>query len=441
MIKDALKSAFLYIANKLGLKLQNKTDRSYCGGLDFAAIGAGVIANIAVDDSDIIIDGDNARAKALSDIRDYFQNEIETAAAEVALATGDCLVRPFSDGENIGLNIIGGNDFIVTESIGGLLKGVIIKIDEYKTDNTVYRLFESQLLNNTESGKIVFIRRFAFKNGQEVEITSTQWKDIRTEENIAADRLLLGRYKCPTLNRDNYNSANGVPITFGCEDIVENVRKKYTEYNEEITRKSTVIFADRTLFKNEKGDNGSKRLVRNDKEYMTVRGDLNGSNLDSLIKDYSPDIRETEFKSGFDLNLSVLEMCCGFSRGVFTSPETAFATATEMKNSLKKTFSFVKRFRKFIESGNEMLFGAVDIIMTLNGITPVGDWEIRHDWSYDYIEQTAERFNQLLQTHAAGALKDKDLTSWVLGIDDKTAEKYITELRQEAEVKSDEQFT
>lgn len=440
MIKDALKTAFIYIANKLGLKLQDKSNKSCFNGLDFTAIGAGVIANIAIDDSDIIIEGENARAKAISDIRDYFQNEIETAAAEVALATGDCLVRPYSDGENIGLNIVGGNDFIVTESIGGMLKGVIIKIDEYKAKNDIYRLFESQLLSNSESGKIVLIRRFAFKNGQEVDVSSTQWRDIQIEENIAADRLLLGRYKCPTLNRDNYNSANGVPITFGCEDIVENVCIKYAEYNDEITRKGTVIFADRTLFKSEKGEDGSKRLVRNDKEYVTVRGDLNGG-LDTLIKDYSPDIRETEFKAGFDLNLSVLEMCCGFSRGVFTSPETAFATATEMKNSLKKTFAFVKRFRKFIESGNEMLFGAVDIIMTLNGMTPIGDWKIRHDWSYDYIEQTAEKFNQLLQTHAAGALKDKDLTSWVLGIDDKTAEKYVAELKQEAEVRADEQFT
>nr|DAI88231.1 MAG TPA: portal protein [Caudoviricetes sp.] len=440
MIKDALRTAFLYIADKMGLKLQDKVNKSHFGGLDLAAIGAGVIANIAIDDSDIIIEGENARAKAISNVRDYFQNEIETAAAEVALATGDCLIRPFSDGESIGLNIIGANDFVVTESIGRSLKGVIIKIDEYIVDNAVYRLFESQMLKEGEIGKVVFIRRFAFKDDSEIRLAFTQWKDIRDEENIAAQQLLLGRYKCPTLNRDNYNSVNGVPIAFGCEDIVENVCKKYSEYNDEITRKGTVIFADRSLFKNERGDDGTKRLVRDSKEYMTVKGSLSGGSLDSVIKDYSPNIREAEFKSGFELNLSVLEMCCGFSRGVFTSPETAFATATEMKNSLKKTFAFVKRFRKLIESGNEMLFGAVDIIMSLNGTTPVGDWKIRHDWSYDYVEQTTEKFNQLLQAHAAGVLKDKDLTAWVLGIDDKTAEEYIDELRQAAGAESAEQF-
>lgn len=433
MIKDVVKSIFLRIADKLGLKLQEKTNTAVdfsASGLNPTAIGSAVIANIAIDDSDIIIEGKSARAEAICNIRDYFQNEIETAAAEVALATGDCLIRPFTNGEYIGLNIIGGDSFIVTESIGSFLKGVIMKIDEYKVNSDVYRLFESQTIKNTEIGKVLFIKRFAFKNEEESDITSTNWKNIKPEDTISAEQLLLGRYKCPTLNRKDYNSDNGVPITFGCDVIIENIRKKYNQYNDEFDRKESIIFADRSLYKNEKGEDGSKKLVRDGKEYVTIKGDIEGGGVQNMIKDYSPEIRETEFKAGLDLNFSVLEMCCGFSRGVFTTPETAFATATEMKNSLKKTFSFVKRFRKYIESGNKMLFNAVNIIMNLNGTTPIGDWEIRHDWSYDYIEQTTEKFNQLLQTHSAGCLKDETLTGWVLGVDDETAKNYIAELKQ-----------
>ena len=82
-----------------------------------------------------------------------------------------------------------------------------------------------------------------------------------------------------------------------------------------------------------------------------------------MIEDYSPAIRETEFQAANNFNLSVLELCCGFSRGVFTKPETAFATASEMKNSLKKTFAFVKRFRRRLEVGDRMLFNAINIII------------------------------------------------------------------------------
>lgn len=138
--ENIVKDIFLKIANKLGFKLQEKTENEIDyskKGLNPTAIGAGVIANIAIDDSDIIIDGSNARAKALRKIKDYYTDEIQTPAAEVSLGTGDCIVRPFTDGKYIGLNIIGNCDFAITESIGTHLKGIIMKLDQYKIDSKV----------------------------------------------------------------------------------------------------------------------------------------------------------------------------------------------------------------------------------------------------------------------------------------------------------------
>lgn len=432
-IESTVKNIILKIANKLNLELQEKTDINvdYTDvGLNPTAIGAGVIANIAIDDSDIIIEGNNARADALREIRDYFTDEIETVAAEVSLGTGDCIVRPFTDGKYIGLNIIGNDSFAITESIGAHLKGIIIKLDEYTTQKSTFRLFESQTLKNSGNTNIVYIRRFAYENDKEIDISVTCWKNMQLEEIITANQLLIGRYKCPTINRDNYNSIDGVPITFGCESIIENVKTKYKQYNEEFDRKQSLIFADRTMFRTEKSDNGKTKYNIDGKQFMTVRGSVDG-NVSSMIQDYSPTIREADFQSGNNFNLSILELCCGFSRGVFTSPETAFATATEMKNSLKKTFAFVKKFRRRIESGNRMLFNAINIIMNINNATPMGEWDIKHNWSYDYIEQTTEKFNQLVQAHSAGAIKTEDLTSWVLGLDEVESKKYIAELYAE----------
>lgn len=442
-IKSVVKDIFFKIAIRLGYEIAEKTatEIDYTAvGLNPTAIGAGVIANIAIDDSGIIIDGNNARADALRDIKEYFTDEIQNVAAEVALGTGDCIIRPFTDGKYIGLNIIGNDNFVITESIGTHLKGVIIKLDEYETDKAVYRLFESQSLKETNGIKIVYIRRFAYKDGKEIGIETTNWNEIHTEETVTADQLLLGRYKCPTINREDYNSANGVPITFGCEEIEKNVKTKYKQYNDEFDRKIAKTIADRTLFKrehSEKDENG--KLSLSGQEFILSRGGgVNESSISNMIYDYSPAIREADFQSANNFNLSILELCCGFSRGIFTTPETAFSTATEMKNSLKKTFSFVKKFRRRIEAGNRMLFNAINIIMNINANTPMGDWDIRHDWSYDYIEQTAEKFNQLIQAHSAGAIKTEDVTSWVLGLDEETAKKYIAELKAEAESESEE---
>jgi A118 family predicted phage portal protein len=430
-IENAVKNILLKIAKKLGLELQEKTenDIEYSeAGLNPTAIGAAVITNIAIDDSDIIIDGNNARAQALRDTVDYFTDQIIYPAAEVSLGTGDCIVRPYTDGKHIGLNIVGNGDFVITKSVGNHLKGIIIKLDEYKTEKGIFRLFESQELKETAETAVVLIRRFAYKNENECDISNTSWCDIQTEETFIADQLLIGRYKCPTINRNDYNSADGVPLTFGCDTIIENIKNKYRQYNEEFDRKEAVIFADKTMYNTEKNKEGLTVHKRSGKEFMIVKGSIDGGVAD-MIQDYSPAIREADFQNANNFNLSMLELCCGFSRGVFTSPETAFATATEMKNSLKKTFSFVKKFRRRLEAGNKMLFGAINIIMNINGATPLGDWVIRHDWSYDYIEQTTERFNQLLQGHSAGVVKDETLAAWLHGITEEEAKKYIAELK------------
>lgn len=432
-INSTVKNIFIKIASKLGLELVDKTDTEISfveSGLNPTAIGAGVIANIAIDDSDVIIEGDNARASALREIKEYYTDELQTAVAEVSLGTGDAIVRPYTDGKYIGLNIIGNDNFVVTESIGTHLKGVIMKLDEYQNDNKTYRLFESQTLKDENEPVVVYIRRFAFKDDKDIDLSLTSWSGMESEETIVADQLLLGRYKCPTINRDNYNSANGVPITFGCEEIVNNIKTKYAQYNDEFDRKLAKTLAAREMFRSEQSTKDeSKKLKLDGQTFVLSRGNLNDNPMSNMIHDYSPAIRETEFQAANNFNLSVLELCCGFSRGVFTKPETAFATAAEMKNSLKKTFAFVKRFRKRLEIGDRMLFNAINIIMNLNRTTPIGDWSMHHDWSYDYIEETKERFNQLMQGHSAGVVKDETVCAWINNLSEDEAKKYMAELR------------
>jgi len=435
-MNSTIKSIILKIADRLGLVLQerkeagvNYTDK----GLNPTAIAANVVASIAIDDSEITIIGDSARAEAMRNFADYFTDSAEDIAAEVALGMGDALIRPYTDGEEIGLSVIGADDFLITASIGNTLKGVVMKLDEYKTEKASYRFFEYQGLNTAEQK--VTIRRFAYKDGNECPLAETVWDGWEEELEITASQLLLARYKCPTINRDNYNSPNGVPITYGCEDIISQVQKKYDAYNDEIDRSKKLIFADRKLFK--KNDDGETFTLSPADNFVMVRGGLDGG-IKTQIDDYSPSIREAEYKSANDFNLAILELCCGFSKGVLTKPETAFATATEMKNSLKKTFAYVKKFRRKIEDGNRDLFNAVNIIMNLNGTTPEGEWDIQHDWSYDYIEQTQERFNQLIQSVNAGAVKTEELTSWVLGLDADAAKEYVEELRAETQARAEE---
>lgn len=435
-MSSIINSLILAIARRRGLILHEKEDvtTDYTNtGLNPTAIGANVITGIALDDSDIYVRGVSDRAKALQAMATYYIDDIRSAACEVSLGTGDVIIRPYTDGYNIGLNIIGNDDFAVISAVGNVLKSVIMKLDEYRLKNgDIYRLFEVQELTKYDEQSTVAIHRYAYKNSNEVPLDITNWAGFEKEESILADQLLIGRYKCPTINRDNPNGNCGVPITYGCDDIISNIKKRYIDYNHEFDQKRSKIFADRTLFaRDNQCKGGDLKMTVDGSTFVKMQGGVEGG-VSSMIQDYSPSIRETEQRAGNDFNFSILEMCCGFSRGIFTTPETSFATATEMKNSLKKTFSFVQKFRRSIEFGDRMLFKALNIMMNVNGITPVGDYCIDFQWSYDYIEETKERFNQLMQGHSIGAVKTEDVTAWIMDLNEEESKKYVADLENEA---------
>ena len=187
-------------------------------GLNLTATISNRIATLTMLDSGGDVRGDNARAKYLNDFMQEYVSDRMAVAAEVSLGTGDCLVKPYTDGQRIGLDIIKNNNFVVCESIGNFIKSCIIKADEIKDDKgNVYQRIETQMIKQglTESGQEVnalIILQSAYKNGNEIPLNSVKsWENIQTETIIPnVNKLLFGRYKCPTVNREIINGVNGV---------------------------------------------------------------------------------------------------------------------------------------------------------------------------------------------------------------------------------------
>lgn len=436
-LKNTIRSAFLKIAKRFGLELKKKDypeDESvnyYDKGLNPIAIGANVISTLTLDDSTIEIKGESARAKNLAEIVKYYQENQRATAVEISAGTGDCLLRPYTDGKRIGISLITNSNFAILESIGDYIKSIIIHLDGYTNKSGErYDLYEFQRLTQTDGKSIVTVERIAYKDqSNKVDMANTQWKEMQESQTFTSEQLLFGRIKCPTVNRENPNSVNGVPITFGCENVVKEIRDKYLQYNKEFDKKQAKIFADRTMFAG--GEASANYNLPNDDVYQMITGDSANGGVKSLLDIYSPDIRDESFKNASDFNFAMLELCCGLSKGVFTKPETSFSTATEMKNSLKKTFAFMKKFRHQIDSGEKMLISAINILMNLNGISPMGDYEVYSDWSDNYVEEMKERFNELLQLHNQGVITDAELRAWGMDEDLKTAESNIQKIKSE----------
>ena len=427
---------FIRIADKMGLKIQYKEtpyseDYKESEKINLTAAISNRLTTLTMLDSDVYIDGESERAEYFRDFLDDFVALQMPVAAEVALGTGDCLLKPYTDGERIGISIIPNDDFRICDSIGKFVKSVIVRADKQTIDNHVYERFEGQRLDETENGPLLSIVQFCFRDGKELGSQSEwpqEWQAIERETYITGcEKLLLGRYRCPTINRKNINSVDGVKITYGLDDVMNKAAEAYERFHDEMRKKETMIFADRTLFTTD--EKGNRILPKGKaKLFQAVKARDGGQ----LIQEFSPDLRADELEKGIDVNFRILELMAGLSSGILTSPTTNFATATEMKASLQLTFAFITRFRKALVSGTDDLLDAIDVLLNINGITPVGDWEARYDWSSSYIENMQEQFNRLVVAQGIGAVSPAEVRSWVMDEDIDTAEERVKEIESTA---------
>lgn len=423
---------FIRIADKMGLKIQYKEtpyseDYKETEKINLTAAISNRLTTLTMLDSDVYIDGESERAEFFREFLDEFVSNEMPVAAEVALGTGDCLLKPYTDGERIGISIIPNDDFRICESIGRFVKSVIVRADKQTINNHVYERFEGQSLNETQIGTVLSIVQFCFCDGKELMNQSEwpeAWQGLTRETYISGcDKLLLGRYRCPTINREDINSVDGVKITYGLDDVMQKAAEAYERFNDEMRKKETMIFADRTLFTTD--EKGNRILPKGKaKLFQAVKARDGGQ----LIQEFSPDLRGEDLEKGIDVNFRILELMAGLSSGILTSPTTNFATATEMKASLQLTFAFITKFRKALVSGTDDLLEAIDVLLNVNGITPVGDWEARYDWSSSYIENMQEQFNRLVVAQGIGAVSAAEVRSWVMDEDIDTAEERVMEI-------------
>lgn len=418
-------SIVIKIAQKLGLKINEKPlitdDYNNTSSISLTATIANRVATLTVMDSSIDIIGDSVRASYLKKfVNDTIIDKI-AIAAEVSLGVGDVLLKPYTDGERIGIDIIPNENFYICECCGDFIKSCIIKCEEiHKRNGSVFERYETQRLKTVtlENGtklSAVFIYQTAYINGVEHPLADIpEWAEIPPETVIPnVEHLIFGRIKCPTINRDNVNGVNGVPITYGLDSVMQNAVKAYNRFNDEYERKESFVFADKTLFKKDKDNN---TIIPNGKNriFMLLPHAANGEGTDNLIREYSPDIRDDSLIAGIEQNFKMLEMMAGLSSGILSQPTTNYATATEMKASLQLTFAYITRFRRSITQCVYSLINSIDILLNTMESVPIGDFKVSVDWSSAYIENLTEQYTRLIQAEAIGAVSKAEVRAWLL---------------------------
>jgi A118 family predicted phage portal protein len=264
---------------------------------------------------------------------------------------------------------------------------------------------------------MVITQQFTDEKGNKIPIPDF-WKNIQEVQVIAdVDRVLFGYIKSPINNRKT-NDKYGVPITYGCDATILEIKETMKQLIREYELKEVFVGADITMFSgnNALPQNGLfKKIDSTSDDFFEV--------FDPQFRSYTERLQELYKR---------LEHEIGTSYGILSEVDSQQATATEIKRSMYDTFTICDDMRNNIEKGLEDFFYSCNVLANAYNLTPQGDYELNFNWSYSLLEDTATEWSQLTWAVNNGIEKKVEMRQWLHP--DETldeSQKVIDEIKEE----------
>ena len=388
------------------LEEQNRRYRDL-HGVNLTAIFAGKLSVLTVTESTVEISGDSQRAKSLNDSIEQIWTKSRKWAS-IAFGTGGVALIPYVSEGKLFTDIVPQSSMIINRVNGDELMAVSILADTtVRGDERYFRWTDYSFDGN---GTVTIRQRATDATGSPVRFDMfPEWAFIQEEMAITGcEHLPLAYIKCPIDNRRN-EALYGVPITYGCDDLIKEIEECLDDIRREYKLKKPMVGVDPVLFDVE---NNRRNLPRTGLFMPMLPGGLD--NTGKLWEVYDPAIRDSSYYNRLINLFDLLEKQVGTSKGILTQPETRGATATEIKAGMYDTYAVVQLMRSAIEKGMERLAEAMNVLNNFYGLSPMGDYEVVFDWSYAMIESSQETFNQLVTAAQVGAVEPAEVRNYVI---------------------------
>lgn len=372
--------------------------------INFNAIFSNKLANYAVSDSNMNIDGDNKRADLLNMTGQSMWKKAKKIVS-MAFGYGGVIIVPYVKGGKIYYNLVPQDRLTIDETDGDTITGATV-LAEKKTiggqlDAKVYLRWTNYKIEN---GNMVITQQFSDEKGNRIPAPDF-WKDIQEVRTITnVDRVLFGYIKSPVNNR-KANDKYGVPITYGCDATILEIKETMKQMVREYELKECFVGVDYTMFKTDR--NGKISELSTNGLYKTFNFDENDNKFnvyDPQFRDYTTRLQELYKR---------LEHEIGTSYGILSEVDSQQATATEIKRSMYDTFTLTDDMRSNVEKGMEDFFYACNVLANAFNLSPQGDYEVNFDWSYSLLEDTQTEWSQLTWAQAKGIVSDVEIRQWL----------------------------
>ena len=366
--------------------------------INFTNIFANKLANYTISDSNMNIEGENQRADLLNKTGQSMWKKAKKITS-MAFGYGGVILVPYVKGGKIYYNLVTQDRLTIDETDGELITGATVlaerKVIKGTINETVYLRWTNYQIQN---GNMVITQQYSDEKGNKISVPDF-WKDIQEVRTITnVDRVLFGYIKSPINNRKS-NDKYGVPITYGCEATILEIKQTLKQLVREYELKETFVGADATMF------NGKDALPKNGiwKKIDSGRDDF-FEVFDPQFRDYTIRLQELYKR---------LEHEVGTSYGILSEVTSQNATATEIKRSMYDTFTICDDMRSNIEKGLDDFFYACNVLANAFNLSPQGEYEVSYEWSYSLLEDTQTEWSQLTWAENKGIVSKVELRQWL----------------------------
>lgn len=386
--------------------------------INFNAIFSNKLGKYVANDSSIEIVGENPRGELLDKTAQSMWKKMAKIAS-MSFGYGGILIIPYVKGGKIFYNLVPQTRLTIDETTGDLTTGATILAEKKVISSGVSEKIYLRWTNyKIENNNLTIKQQYTNENGSIIEVPEF-WKNIQQIMSISnVDRVPFGYIKSPINNRKS-NDKYGVPITYGCESTIEEIKECLIQIRKEYELKEAFVMIDKTAFGKDDKLPGSGIFKKAD------------FGSDDFWQIFDQSHRDSSYYNRLQNLFAQLEKQIGTSRGILTDPLSTYQNTDETKRALYDTLSIINSMRENIEQGLEDFFYSCDILANAYNLTPIGEYEVKYDWDFGLIESTTEQWNQLTTAYSKGVIKDEELRQFIFPSEEpEVTEKVIQEIKE-----------
>ena len=367
--------------------------------INFNAIFSNKLANYVINDSNVNLEGENKRQDLLNNVLQSLWKKAKKITA-MGFGYGGLILVPYVKGGKIYYNLVPQNRLTIDAMDGEVIVGATVLAEKQVISQTINnpKIYLRWTNYRVENNRIAITQKITDGEGHNIP-TPTFWKNIPDKIVISGvDRVLFGYLKSPINNRKAYDKY-GVPITYGCEKTIAEIKETMKELFREYKLKEAFVGADSTMFdgKDALPANGLFRKVDSgEDDFWEV--------FDPAFRPYTDRLEELYRR---------LEHEIGTSAGILSQVQTQNATATEIKRAMYDTFTIVDDMRTNIEKALKDFLYSANVLANAYNLSPQGKYEVSFDWDYSLLEDSAETFGQLITGLSKGIISEVEVRQWM----------------------------